>query len=121
MARAYIQIATICPQTLRKGLLASFLVGRSVAPQGIHYRLIGPGVRSGEVKFLAKRLSSQNDSIPPSHMTLEGPRALCNRCLPYFLFVSRTVLLKPSSQLSIKYINWTSFYNSKRDYTPVDP
>ena len=51
---AYIQIATIYPQALRKELLASFLVGRSVAPQGIHYRLIGPGRGGGEFKFLGR-------------------------------------------------------------------
>jgi hypothetical protein len=49
--RAYIQIATICPQALRRELLAYQGV---IVLLGIHSRLIGPGAGSAEVKFLAK-------------------------------------------------------------------
>jgi hypothetical protein len=51
MARAYIQIATIYPQALRRELLAYQGV---IVLLGIHSRSIGPGAGSAEVKFLAK-------------------------------------------------------------------
>jgi hypothetical protein len=49
--RACIQIATICPQALRRELLA---YQGLIVLLGIHSRLIGPGAGSAEVKFLAK-------------------------------------------------------------------
>jgi hypothetical protein len=51
LASAYIQIATVCPQALRRELLAYQEV---IVLLGIHSRLIGPGASNAEVKFLAK-------------------------------------------------------------------
>ena len=51
MVTGYIQMATICPQALRRELLAYQGV---IVLLGIHSRSIGPGGGSAEVKFLAK-------------------------------------------------------------------